>query len=81
MQIKEEKYYSLSEVARHKMVPFATSYPTLRMLVQQDSNKPEEERIINALILGEGKGTTIRVKGSDLIKFIKTKNGKTSTHS
>lgn len=71
MQINKNKYYSLSEIAKAKIVPGATSYPTLHADVLRDAAKPEKDRVINALIIGEGRGTAIRIKGSDLQNYIK----------
>jgi len=72
--IENDKYYSLSEVVRLQVVPGIKSYPTLHNEVLRDNAKPASKRTLDALIIGEGRGRTIRIKGSNLKKYIATRN-------
>jgi len=73
--VEPEKTYSLTEIAKKKLIPYAKSYPTAYRIVLEDLALPEEERTLKAQILGDGKARTIRIKGEDLITYLR-KNSK-----
>lgn len=71
--IEPEKVYSLHAVVNSGLIPPIKSYPTAYRVVLEDLAKPEEKRTINALIIGEGSARTIRIKGENLINYLKSK--------
>lgn len=70
MQINKNEYYSLTQIAKAQIVPGIKSYPTLHAEVLRDAAKPAKDRVLNALIMGHGRGTIIRIKGENLLKYI-----------
>lgn len=70
MEIIDDKLYALGEIATKRIVPGMRSYNTLRKEVFNDLEKPKKSRTIDALVIGDGKHRTIRVKGENLKKLI-----------
>ena len=73
MQIDTEKVYSLSEIAKLKLVPGIKSYQTLHAEVLRDAAKPQKQRTLDATIIGEGRARVIRIKGENIIKYNKSR--------
>jgi len=72
-KIEPERVYSLTELVRKGLIPPIKSYPTANRAVLEDRVKPEAERTLNAQIIGEGRGRTIRIEGRNLIKYLQNK--------
>lgn len=72
--IEAEKVYSLTEIVKAGLIPPIKSYPTAYRAVLEDLAKPESERTLNATIIGEGRARTIRIKGENLIAYLKAKH-------
>jgi hypothetical protein len=70
-KVEAEKMYSLTEIAKKHLIPHAKSYPTAYRIVLEDQTLPEDKQTIKAQILGEGKARTIRIKGENLIAYLR----------
>lgn len=69
--IESERIYSLTEIVKSGLIPHIKSYPTAYRAVLEDQIKPEAQRTLNATIIGEGRARTIRIKGANLIAYLK----------
>ncbi len=67
-KIKSEETYTLLDIVRSKMFPFARSFWSVRNLVALDQRSGN---ILKPLIVGTGRGTKYHFKGENIIKFIK----------
>jgi len=65
--IEKEKNYNLTEIVREGLLPWVKSYPTALRIVLEDK---ADKQLLAADIIGEGKGRTIRIKGSNLARYI-----------
>lgn len=70
MQIQKDKVYSLSEIVRLGLVPDIKSYPTLHAEVLRDAAKPPRQRVLDAMIIGDGRARVIRIKGENLEAYL-----------
>lgn len=71
--IEKNRIYSLSEIVRLQLVPGIKSYPTLHAEVLRDAAKPPKQRVLDAMIMGEGKARVIRIKGENLAHYVKNR--------
>lgn len=69
-KIETERVYSLTEIIKAGLMPPIKSYPTALRIVLEDLARPENDRTINATIIGDGHARTIRIKGSNLIAYL-----------
>lgn len=67
VKIKPEEWYSMQDIVRCKMFPWATSFWSVRKVVKWDL---EKNNILKAIITGAGTTTKYQFKGSNIIKFI-----------
>lgn len=70
-RVQPDRTYSLTEIAREGLVPFIKSYHTLYKKVLEDKTLPKTKRLIDATILGEGKGRSIHISGERLRAYLK----------
>jgi len=66
-KIKNEGWYTLQDIVRAKMFPWAHSFWSVRNVVNLDKDK---SNILKAAITGKGRGTKYHFKGSNIIKFV-----------
>lgn len=66
-KIKAEATYTMQDIVRDRMFPWATSFWSVRNFVKLDSDKTN---ILKPLIVGKGRATKYHFKGSNIIKFI-----------
>lgn len=71
--IQPERVYSLTEIVKTGLMPPIKSYPTAYRAVLEDRALPENERTINAQIIGEGRARTIRITGKNLMAYLQAK--------
>lgn len=71
--IEPERVYSLNEIVKNGLIPPIKSYPTAYRAVLEDRALPENERTINAQIIGEGRARTIRITGKNLMAYLQKK--------
>lgn len=65
--IQPGKVYNLTDLARRKFFSWAGSdYRTYRRLVELDAKK---QNMLKAILLGEGTGMRIKIKGSNATAF------------
>lgn len=65
--IQPNSWYSLQDIVREKMIPWASSFSTIRRIVETDG---ANKNILKATISGEGRGKKYLFKGSNIINFI-----------
>ena len=65
--IKPDESYTLQDIVRNKMFPWASSFWSVRNFVALDG---EKTNILKPLIVGKGRATKYHFKGSNIIKFI-----------
>jgi hypothetical protein len=66
-KIKPDEWYSLQDIVRNKMFPWAGSFWSVRNTVTSDR---KGQNLLNANIQGEGRATKYHFKGANIIKFI-----------
>lgn len=66
-KIKAEEWYSLQDMVRSNVFPWANSFSTVRRIVETDK---ANKNILKATISGEGRGKKYLFKGSNIINFI-----------
>jgi hypothetical protein len=57
-------------------MPWIKSYNTAYKRVLEDKAKPEAERILDAVITGEGNARAITIRGDALIKYLRANRSK-----
>ena len=67
VKVKSEGWYTLQDIAREKMFPWAHSFWSVRNVVKLDK---EKTNILKAAITGKGRATKYHFKGSNIIKFV-----------
>ncbi len=72
-KIDQNRVYSLTELVRAGLIPPVKSYPTAYRIVLEDLAKAPTARVLNAQIIGEGRGRTIRIRGADLVDYLTIK--------
>ena len=68
--IEPQRWYTMQDIVRMRMIPFATSVWSVRNLVNADRAK-RSKSILNPIVTGNGRGTKYLVKGEKIIKFVK----------
>lgn len=68
--IDETKTYSLNEIVKSGLIPFIKSYHTAHKEVLNEGFMPKNQRVLDALIMGEGRARTIRIKGANLKRYV-----------
>lgn len=61
-------WYTLQDIVRHRMFPWAHSFWSVRNVVELDAKK---KNILKATITGTGRGTKYHFQGANIIKFVK----------
>lgn len=74
MTIEDNKQYSLTELVKNRLFGNIKSYHTAHKVVLEDLAKPKKDRTLDALVIGEGRAKTIRIKGSNLKKYLESVN-------
>lgn len=69
-KIDPNKIYSLTEIVREQFIPGLKCYPAIRNRVLEDLALSPNKRTINAIKVGEGRGSKYLIKGRDILKFI-----------
>ena len=73
-KINPKEWFTLQDIVREKMFPWATSFWSARRLVALDAKK---SNILKANITGVGRAKKYHFKGENIIKFIeKFESGK-----
>lgn len=67
VKTKPEGWYTLQDIVREKMFPWAHSFWSVRNVVKLDK---EKTNILKAAITGKGRATKYHFKGSNIIKFV-----------
>jgi len=67
-KINPQDYYTLQDIVREKMFPWATSFWSARKFVALDK---EKSNILKANITGDGRAKKYHFKGENILKFIK----------
>ena len=71
--IKQEKYYTLSEINRLHFIPWIKSYPTLKRWVFKDM---EKDNLLHVKMIGNKSGRRYLIKGQHIIEYLeKIDNG------
>jgi len=66
-KIKAEEWYTLQDIVRSKMFPWAHSFWSVRNIVKLDK---EKSNLLKATITGEGRATKYHFRGQNIINFI-----------
>lgn len=66
-KIKEDNYYSMQQIVSGKFFAWATSFWSVRKVVESDLKK---KNVLKAIITGDGRAKKYQFKGSNIIKFI-----------
>lgn len=66
-KIKAEGWYTLQDIVREKMFPWAHSFWSVRNVVKLDK---ENGNILKAAITGKGRATKYHFKGENITKFV-----------
>lgn len=67
-QLEDKKEYSLYQLLRMDVFPWIKTYNSYLKLVMR------EKQALKMKIIGEGKGTTYRIKGENIIKYLNAKS-------
>lgn len=66
--IDPKTWYTMQDIVRHCMFPWATSFWSVRNVVTLDRAKTN---VLKATVTGTGRGTKYHFKGEHIINFIK----------
>lgn len=66
-KIKAEGWYTLQDIVREKMFPWAHSFWSVRNVVKLDK---EKANILKATITGKGRATKYHFRGENIKKFV-----------
>lgn len=66
-EVKESEFYTLQDIVKNKMFPWATSFWSVRNIVAKDR---DSKNILKATITGEGKAKKYHFKGANIIRFV-----------
>jgi hypothetical protein len=66
-KIINEEWYTLQDIVKSKMFEWATSFWSVRKLVEFDS---KHKNILQGTITGSGRGRKYHFKGENIISFI-----------
>lgn len=66
---KSKAMYSLLDVVRDKMFPWAHSYWSVRNIVKRDL---DGANVLKTIVIGSGKATKYHFKKENIIKFVKS---------
>lgn len=66
-RIYPNKYYSLNEILKDNLFPWAQSLRTIKRFVETDA---KEKNILKAVRTGERSGTRYLIKGENIINYI-----------
>lgn len=62
------EWYTMQDLVKGKVFPWATSFWAVRNLVALDSRR---KKVLKPIVTGSGRGTKYHFKGENIIKFIK----------
>lgn len=68
LTINPRRWYTLKEIAEHKMFPWASSYLLTRRIITDDL---KGKKRLHTVTMGKGFNVRYQVKGEHIIKFIK----------
>lgn len=68
MKTDPKGWYTLQDIVRGKMFPWASSFWSVRNVVQIDS---KGKNLLKPNITGKGRGTKYHFKGENIIRFVK----------
>lgn len=66
--IKPDAWYTMQDVVRENMFPWARSFWSVRNTVALDR---KGKNLLKAIIQGDGRGTKYHFKGENIIQFVK----------
>lgn len=66
-KIDPQRWYTLQEIVEQKMIPWASSYWSIRNLVTADL---KSKKLLGTVTMGSGTNVRYQIKGSSIIKFI-----------
>lgn len=69
-KIDPDKMYGLTEIFKAHYVPGIKSYNTLLKRVLEDEALPQNQKTINLIKAGEGRGRKYFILGRNLLRFI-----------
>ena len=69
LQINPQAWYTLQDIVQHKMFPWFDSYHSVRKAVLTDTKRTSS--ILRTVSKGKGKNVRYKIKGENIIKFIK----------
>lgn len=67
-KIQPQEWYTLQDIVRGKMFPWANSFWSVRNVVTLDR---AGKNMLRAMITGTGRATKYRFKGENITKFVK----------
>lgn len=67
-KIEANEWYTMQDLVKGRVFPWATSFWAVRNLVALDSRK---KKVLAPVVTGTGRGTKYHFKGSNIIKFVK----------
>lgn len=68
MKIKPDKWYTLADLHKHKMLWWVSSFWGVRKYVLLDH---EHDNILKAVVTGQGTGRKYKIKGENILRYIK----------
>lgn len=66
--VEPKAWYTLQDIVKHEMFPWAASFWSIRNIVAKDRKK---DNLLKATITGKGRGTKYHFKGENIISFIR----------
>lgn len=68
MKIESQRWYTMQDIIRGVMFPWARSVWSVRKAVEADR---ENKNVLKAIITGEGRARKYLIKGENITKFVK----------
>lgn len=65
-QIQDKTFYSLKDIVDEKMIPFYTSFNTLRNLIERDR---KGRNILKVTVTGNGTNRRYHIRGENIKRF------------
>ena len=70
-KIDSQRNYNLKEIVDGELLGNGKSYYVCRNIIYKDLWMPKESQELKTTVSGDGRGTSITVKGSNLIAYLK----------
>lgn len=65
--IEPDRHYTIADMAREKVLPFAISFVKIRSIVENDRKK---KNLLKAIVMGDKTHTRYWIKGKNIINFL-----------